>query len=193
MEDGWLDLQTLEMLHHEPPPRIAPPTLPDYSVVMLEVGGDRERMVRAVRRTNNCSDSEARALLARRLPLVVNLDLSYHDAGLGPFELVCCDAISVIMPSEVVANAEPTYLKDLYARLRQSDEFQKVTLRLESLPWGEDAIRFLGQFLGLAEVEAKAQQFPVDLRMFHKKARIMAHWGDRIGAEVRVTVSPRDE
>ena len=193
MEDRWLDLQTLEMLHHEPPRRIAPPTLPDYSVVMLEAGGDRERMVRAVRRTNDCSESEARALLAQRLPFVVNLDLSYHDAGLGQFELVCCDAISVIMPSEVVVDAEPAYLDDLYAKLRQSDEFQEVTLRLESLPWGEDAMRFLGQFLGLAKVEAKAQQFPADLRMFYKKARIMAHWGDRIGAEVRLTVGPQDE
>lgn len=189
MEDRWLDPQTLEMLHHDPPHRIAPPTLPDYSLVMLEAGGDRKRMVRAVRRIDGCSDSEARALLARRLPLVVNQDLSYHDAGFGQFELVCCDAISVIIPSEVVVYAEPSYLKDLYAKLRKSDEFQGVTVRLESLPWGDVSMRFLDQFLGLPEIEAKAQKLPVDLRMFHKKARIMAHWGGRIGAEIMVTVS----
>ncbi len=192
MKDTWLDPQTLQILQHEPPPRIAPPTHPDYSVVMLQPGGDGKRMVRAVRRINRCSDPEARALLARRLPLVVNPDLSYHDAGLGQFELVCCDAISVIMPSEVVVGAEPAYLKDLYARLRQSDEFQAVKLRLDSLPWGEGAMRFVDQFLGLAGAEARAQRYPVELCMFRKKARIMAHWGSRVGAEVRITVEPEN-
>ncbi len=190
MNDRWLDPETLEMLQREPPDKIAPATLPDYSVVMLEAGEDRERMVRAVRRINDCSDSEARALLSGRLPRVVNPDLSYHIATLAQFELVCCDAMSVIIPGEVIVGAEPAYLKGLFVKLRQSDEFQEVTLRLESLPEGEDGLRFLDQFLG--EVGAKARQFPADLRMFRKKARIMAHWGDKIGAEVTGTVGPRD-
>ncbi len=181
------------MLQREPPDKIAPPRLPDYSVVMLEAGADRERMVRALRRINDCSDFEARALLDGRLPRVINPDLSYHMAGLAQFELVCCDAISVVIPSEVIVGAEPAYLRDLFAKLRQSDEFQEVTLRLESLPSGEDSMTFLDQFLGVGEVWAKAQRFPVDLRMFYKKARIMTHWGNKIGAEVRITVSSEDE
>ena len=193
MDDRWLDPQTLEMLGPEPPRRIAPPTLPEYSLVILEAGGDRERMVRAVRRINDCADSAARRLLARRAPLVVNPDLSHHDAALGQFELVCCDAISVIMPGRVLVGAHPSYLRDLFAQLCRSDEFREVTLRLGSVPWGKDGMRFLDQFLGLTEMEARAQQFPVDLRMFHKKARIMAHWGSRIGAELMVSEGPQNE
>lgn len=122
------------------------------------------------------------------MPVVVNADLSYSDAALGQFELVCCDALSVIIPSEVVANAEPFYLRDLLAKLQRSDEFQEVTLRLETVPSGEAGTRFLDQFLGLSEAEAKAQLFPLELRICRKKARIMTHWGDRIRAEVNVVV-----
>jgi hypothetical protein len=193
MDERWLDPQTLAMLQEEPPDKIAPAATPDYSLVMLEAGADRQRMVRALREINNCSESEARTLLGRSLPVVVNADLSYSDAALGQFELVCCDAFSVIISSEVVANAEPSYLRDLLAKLRRSDEFQPVTLRLERVPSGEVATRFLNQFLGLSEAEAEAQLFPLDLRICRKKARIMAHWGDRIRAEVKVVVNPQDK
>ncbi|MBM4091450.1 MAG: hypothetical protein FJ276_18795 [Planctomycetes bacterium] len=181
------------MLHEEPPEKIAPASTPDYTLVMIEAGADRQRMVRALCRVNNCSESAARALLGRPMPVVVNADLSYGDAALGQFELVCCDALSVIIPSEVVANAEPSYLGDLLTRLRQSDEFQQVTLRLERLPAGEAATRFLRQFLGLSEAECKAPLFPLESRMCRKKARIMAHWGHRIRAELKVVVDPRDK
>lgn len=181
------------MLQREPPDKLAPAKLPDYSVVMLEAGADRERMVRAMRRINDCSELEARTLLDGRLPRVISPDLSYHMAGLAQFELVCCDAVSVVIPSEVIVAAEPAYLRNLFAKLRQSDEFQGVTLRLESLPSGDVSLRFLDQFLGVEEVWANAQRFPVDLRMFYKKARIMTHWGNKIGAEVTITFSPEDE
>jgi len=193
MDERWLDPQTLAMLQEEPPEKIAPAAMPDYTLVMLEAGADRRRMVRALCRINNCSESDAKTLLGRSMPAVVNADLSYGDAALGQFELVCCDALSVIIPSEVVANAEPFYLRDLLAKLRRSDEFQHVTLRLDTVPAGEEARRFLNQFLGLSEAEAKAQLFPLDLRICRKKARIMAHWGDRIRAEVKVVVDPQDE
>ncbi len=186
MDDRWLDPKTLELLRGEPPQTVAPPTLPDYSLVLLEAGGDRKRMVRGVQRVVDCPDSDASRLLGGRLPLVVKADLSYHDAEFGQFEFICCDAITVIIASEVVTGAEPSYLKDLFARLRRSDEFRRVTLRLDSLPRSEDGTRYADQFLGLAEAEAEAQRFPVELRVFYKKARIMAHWGNRIGAQVRI-------
>ena len=190
MEDrrAWLDPQTQELLQPEPPQKIAPPTLPDYSLILLEARGGRERMVRAVRRVNDCTDSDARELLARRLPLVVNPDLPYHDALLAQFEFVCCDAIAVFLASEVVIGAEPAYLKELFARLLRSDEFREVTLSLERVPRNEEGSRFLDQFLGLTGAEAESQRFPVDLQVLYKKARIMAHWADRIGAKVHVTV-----
>lgn len=193
MDERWLDPQTLAMLQEEPPEKIAPAAMPDYTLVMLEAGRDRQRMVRALRRINNCSESEARTLLGRSMPVVVNADLSYTDATLGQFELVCCDAFSVIIPSEVVAGAGPSYLRDLLAKLRRSDEFQQVTLRLVRVASGEEATRFLDQFLGLSEAEAKAQLFPLELRTCRKKARIMAHWADRIRAEVKVVVDAQGE
>jgi len=188
MEDGreWLDPQTLEMLHREPPVQDAPARLPDFSLILLEAAGNQERMRRAVRRINDCSDSDARELLARPLPLVVNADLSFHDAALGQFELVCCDAIAVLLASRVAARAEEPYLKQLFARLHRSDEFRDVTLRVGYVPGTEEGRRFLDQFLGLVGVEAETQQFPTDMHMYYKKARIMVHWAARIGAEVRI-------
>ncbi|MBN1591235.1 MAG: hypothetical protein JW888_17110 [Pirellulales bacterium] len=148
-------------------------------------------MVRAIRRVNGCPDSVARELLARRSPVVVNPDLSYHDALLGQFEFICCDAITVIIPTEVVTDDERSYLDELYAMLRRSDEFEEVTLRVDGVPRSEDGIRFLDQFLGI--VEPEIGRFPMDLRMLYKKARIMTHWGNRIGAQVRVTADSDQE
>lgn len=193
MDEKWLNPERLAMLREEPPEKIAPAAMPDYSLVMLEAGKDRRRMVRALRKINSCSESEARTLLGRSMPVVVNPDLSYTDATLGQFELVCCDAFSVIIPSEVVVGARPSYLRDLLAQLRRSDEFQPVTLRLERVASGEDAARFLDQFLGLSEAEAKTQLFPLDLRICRKKARIMSHWADRMRAEDKVVVETKEE
>jgi len=187
----WLDPQTREMLQPEPPHKVAPPTLPDYSLVLLEAGEGRKRMVRAVRRVNGCSASAAGRLLARRLPLVIHRDLSYHDAAFGQFEFVCCDAVTVIIASEVVVDGDPSYLKDLYARLRRSDEFQIVSLQIESVPSNDEGTRFLNQFVGLTETEALLQGFPLERRVLFKKARIMTHWARRIGAEVGLTADPR--
>ena len=185
--ESWLDPQTKEILQPQPPERIAPPTLPQYSLVLLEAGGDRARMLRAVRRVNDCDDSEAADLLQRRFPLIVNTDLSHHDALLGQFELVCCDAIGVFISSEVVAMAEPYYLRDLYARLRHSPEFQEAIITVRSVPKTQEGLKFVDQFLGLSETDGVDQGFPVNLPVLQKKARIMAHWASRIGADVGFT------
>ncbi|NQT11495.1 MAG: hypothetical protein HQ582_02020 [Planctomycetes bacterium] len=187
-KNAWLDTQTEAMLRGEPPQAIAPPTLPDFSLVVLESGKDQQRMVRAVRRVNDCSHSDAKKLLARGLPLVVNADLSHHDALLGQFEFVCCDAIAVFLRSRVAAGAEASYLKELFARLCQGGEFRDVTVSLGGVPRNEEGSRFLDQFLGLVGAEAERQQFPVELQMLYKKARIMAHWAGRIGGKACVMV-----
>ena len=187
---AWLDPKTQEILQPEPPRKIAPPTLPDYSLILLKAGGGQERTVRAVRRVNDCPDSDAREFLARRLPLLINPDLSYPDALLGQFEFVCCDAIAVFLASEVVTGAEPSYMKELFAALRQSDEFRDVSVSLEDVPKNEEGSRFLNQFLGLAEADVETRQFPLNLKALYKKARIMSHWAGRIGAKVSVTVDP---
>ena len=67
-----------------------------------------------------------------------------------------------------------------------------MTLRLDSVPMGEDGIRFMDQFLGIGAVETRAQQFPLVRRMFYKKARIMTHWGKKIGAGIMFAVGSQD-
>ena len=172
---------------------MAPPKRLDYSLVLLKKGRDEGRTVRAVRRVNDISETDAGSLLGLRLPLTVAPDLSYHDALLGQFEFVCCDAIAVFLASEVAAGAERSYLTGLFAKLRRSDEFRNVTLRLERVPDNEEGGRFLDQFLGLVGAEARIRSFPVDLPVLYKKARIMTHWADRIGATAHVTGDPQTE
>lgn len=84
--EPWLDPRTQEILQPVPPERVTPATLPDYSLILLTIGSDRFRMLRAVHRVNDCDEYGAGKLLSGPLPLLVNRDLSYHDALLGQFE-----------------------------------------------------------------------------------------------------------
>jgi hypothetical protein len=188
MEDkcSWLDTETQAILEPSPPPKMAPADLPDFALVLLSGGKDSARMVRCVRRINGWDGGQARTLLERPLPLVVNWDLPYHDALLGQFEFVCCDAVAVFISSEVVAQGAPSYLNQLYTRLKQSEEFCEVALTIQDVPKNEEGARFLDQFLGFAPEEVAKRGFPMDIRVLGKKARIMLHWSSKIGADLQV-------
>jgi hypothetical protein len=185
--ETWLDLQTREILQPTPPEKIAPPTSPDYSLILLAGGKDRFAMLRAVQRVNDCDGSAAAKLLKGRLPLVVNPDLSYHNALLGQFEFVCCDAIAVFIASEVVVGGEPSYLYGLFQKLRGSPEFAETSITIRSVPDTEDGRRFSDQFLGSDRPGTISPLSPVDMSVPWKKARIMAHWATRIGATLSVS------
>ena len=87
------------------------------------------------------------------------------------------DGSLVFLRDEVVRNAVPSYLRELYADLRTGDEFAPVIVHLKSIPDNEDGRRFLlqffGQFLGIGATHQVAR----------KKARIMAHWAARLGVQ----------
>jgi len=187
--ESWLDPQTKEILQPQPPERIAPPTHPEYSLVLLETGKDQPKMRRAVRRVNGGDESQAGAILVHRVPVVINADLSHHDALLGQFEFVCCDAIAAFISSGVVAQAEPSYLRDLFAGLRRSPEFREVTITVRSVPKTEEGLRFFDQFLGFTATDAMVRAVPLNRLVLRKKARIMAHWASKIGADVQLTLA----
>jgi hypothetical protein len=123
---------------------------------------------------------EAERILGCRLPIPVKHGLSYSDAQIGQFELICCDAVSVIIADEVVAGAAADYLTDLYAKLQSIDEFRLVTVRIDLVRDNPSGQEFCKRFLGGQEPTAGTK------KLMRKKARIMQHWATRIGARVTI-------
>lgn len=177
---NWLDTQTQELLQAEPPGKIAPAKVAEYGLVLLKKGIDHHRLVRAVSRINDCSGSVAEALLRRPLPVTINPDLEFGDAQLGQFELVCCDAVTAIVSSEVLEQGDKDYLNSLFERVSESAEFKPCPLTIIDLPPSEDGRKFADQFLGSEPDHLQGVRVDVPF----KKARIMKHWADRIGARV---------
>ena len=181
---NWLDTETKAILQRDNQPPLAPATVPEFALVLGASGVDRERLIRAVCRINDCDRSTTIELLRQPLPLVINSDLTEEDATLGQFELVCCAAVSAIVRSEVAVDGGRDYLSQLLANVSCSFEFRPVTLRIDDVPMSEAGQRFLDQFLGMDLARLRELGFPRRFTMPAKKARIMKHWAARIGAQV---------
>jgi hypothetical protein len=181
---NWLDTQTKAILQREYEPPPSPPKVAEFALVLGSKGVDRERLVRAVFRINDCSRSVALALVGQPLPLTINSDLSEEEATLGQFELVCCEAISAVVRSEVAEHADREYLKDLLQRVSHSPEFEPTTVRIDDVPMTESGQRFVDQFLGLDLTGFRESGFPRRFTMPRKKVRILKHWAARVGAQV---------
>lgn len=177
---SWLDTETKALLQKSPPDKLAPPDTVGFTLVMLSIGGtDNARVVRATARILGDSHDAARRLLMRALPLPVKAGISFADASLGQFELISSDAVSVILNDKVFNGASQDYLKELYAQLLQSSEFEVVSLRVESIPCTDRGDEFIDQFLGDDDSwRSRALKLP------RKKARIMEHWASKIGGLV---------
>lgn len=179
---NWLDTKTQELLQAEPPQKLAPRRVAEYGVVLLKKGTDQHRLIRAVRRINDCSDSRAEALLGKPLPITINPDLQYGDAQLAQFELICCDAVGAILSSEVLDCGARDYLMSLFKRVAQSSEFSSCEVTIMEVPCSKDGLKFADQFLGVDAPSLQLLDFPVRMEVSLKKARIMKHWAERIGA-----------
>ena len=174
--DDWLDTETQAQLAASPPEKLAPPTVSGYSLILLDIGPNRQRVAQAlellidqhVPKTPPC-------------PCVVQRELSLADAMQGQFELICADSVSVFIDDDVARNAKPNYLDELFKNLRGSREFQPVRLQVHMVPDGERGANFLRQFFG-REIKT-----PFFRRVARKKARIMQHWGEKVGAIVEWT------
>ncbi|QDS98888.1 hypothetical protein [Adhaeretor mobilis] len=177
---SWLDTETKSLLSKEPPNKLAPSDIAEFSLVVLECNdAESERAQRAVERICQGSHWIAKENLGNASPFVLQHGLSEADALLGQFELICCNIVSVFIPDEVIENAKPEYLSELYATLLDSSEFTNTKLRIGSLPDNTQGAEFIVQFLGKEPLSC-----PVEIEVPFKKARIMTHWASKIGAEV---------
>jgi hypothetical protein len=147
-------------------------------------GVDRQRLVRAVCRINDCGQSQAADLVRRPSPVTINSDLTEKEATFGQFELICCNAIAAVIRSEVAEQAEKAYLQALLRRISHSSEFKPATIRIEEIPVNEAGQKFVDQFLGMNLQALRELGFPRRFTMPMKKARIMEHWAARVGAQV---------
>ena len=178
----WLDTETKALLQRSPPEKLAPPDTRTFALVLLGFAVQNDHASSSF--ATHCIDLEkAGRLLSGPSPVCVKKGLSYSDAQIGQFELICRDAASVIIADEVVAEAPADYLADLYAKLRKIDEFELVTVRIDSVPDGPRGQAFCNRFLNEWKPDS-----PVEVKLMRKKARIMQRWATRIG--VSMTIVP---
>jgi hypothetical protein len=178
----WLDTETKALLERSPPERLAPEDTAAFTLVLLAIRDyDRDALAQAVQRAARASAAEAERILSYPLPLPVKKGLTYSDAQIAQFELICCDAISVIIADAVVAEAPADYLVDLYARLQGIDEFRLVGIRTDLIPDSPAGREFRDRFL-----RGREANVPGVTKVMRKKARIMRHWAAKIGGRVAV-------
>jgi hypothetical protein len=171
----WLDVETKTELARNPPDKLAPATIGGYTLVLLERGKDHWRVADVL--ATLCDD---RTKLSKKCPLVLRTGMSYEGVLQAQFELICCDSISVFIDDGVFLGASADYLLQLFAKLRASPEFELVSIQLDSVPARDRGMKFLKQFLGMP------RQLPFKAAFTRKKARIMKHWAERIGAALSI-------
>ena len=181
---NWLDTQTQELLQQEPPLKLAPPKAAEFGLVLLQKWVSQQRLVRAICRINNCSESDAAHLLRQPAPVTVNPDLAYEDALVGQFELICCDTPAAVLSSEVLEHGDTSYLTSLLQKISRSPEFRPCSMTVIAIPRTEDGKKFADQFLGIDGRGLEELAFPFRDEAPFKKARIMKHWAARIGARL---------
>lgn len=186
---SWLDTETKAELYKHPPERLAPPITDSFAVVVLAQGTPTSfvRQVRAFDKVLGTSRTDAEDQTKRTPPFVLKRSLSLSDALLAQFELVCCDIVAIFLSENVVSNADAEYLASVYRNVRNSDEFQLVSVRVEYIPVNANGQAFADQFVG-----AELLPPPVVMSMMRKKARIMLHWSRKIGAHVFVPVGSNE-
>lgn len=181
----WLDTETKAILQPSPPEKLAPPDTGMFTLVLLQKGTDRAWLLRALMRMPGMRQERAVSLAAQPCPVPVARGLSLPDAILGQFELICCNAISVFLRDEIVFPGDRPYLTELYQQVESSPEFKTVTVTLGSFPDSAPSRQFLDQFLGPGDVTSALLAGHLRREsMMRKKARILEHWAEKIGAKV---------
>ena len=183
---NWLDTETKAILQREQEPKWAPPEAAEFALVLIRKGTDDQRLVRAIRRVNECSESEAIELSRLPTPVTINAGLNEAEALFGQFELICCDAVAAFIRSEVMLEqGDQQYLHSLFQKVSQSPEFKPTRIDVLNVPATEAGERFVDQFLGNP---FPGEEGPIDefsLWVPYKKARLMKHWATRVGAQVQ--------
>ena len=177
----WLDTETKAALQRVPPEKIAPAVTDTFAVVVLSQGAlhDHARRVRAFHRVLCSTPPNAELQTTRSLPFALKRELTLSDAMLAQFELICCDIVSVFLSDDVVSNANPSYLVELYRTVVRADEFQTISIRIVSVPEHAAGRAFTEQFIG-----SHPSHPSLEMVVMRKKARVMYHWAKKIGANV---------
>src|SRR5688572_6551966 len=106
---NWLDTQTKELLQKGSDQKLAPPKTAEFALVLIKKGPDQQRLVEAIAEICKCNEAEASILASRATPVTISFDLTEEEALWGQFELICCDAISIYLRSEIVQTNDHTY------------------------------------------------------------------------------------
>jgi hypothetical protein len=182
---NWLDTETKAILQKEDEPKLAPPKVAEFGLVMLRKGDDERRLVRAICRINDCAEYESLALARRPTPATVNPGLTEAEALWGQFELICCNTIAAFVRSEVLLDQEQQdYLNTVFQRVLLSSEFKSTRIDIREVPATEAGENFMNQFIGGAVREKNRPLEEFSLMVPYKKARLMRHWAARVGAQV---------
>jgi hypothetical protein len=171
----WLDTETQAQLAALPPEKLAPPAVAGFSLVLLERGKNAERVDRTLRAL-----VQNRSYNAPPCPCVILRELTLTDALQAQFELICTDSISIFINGEVLKTTDKSYLNTLFKTLRASQEFQPVKIHVQTSPDDDRGAHFLQQFFG------DMLPMPITQIVARKKARIMQHWGAKLGIDVEV-------
>jgi hypothetical protein len=187
----WLDTETKAMLQQVPPEKYAPSDTDTFTLVLLRKGDSLRRLAQALEKVPGLSSEKAESVASSCCPLPVARGLSLYDALLGQFELVCCDSVSVFLRDGVVWSAAGDYLARLYPQFELSPEFETVSVNVGSIPRTEQGERIVRQFFGGMEDDSDRVHtgFSFHGNMMRKKARIMAYWAKKLGAEVTIADS----
>jgi hypothetical protein len=185
---NWLDTETKAILQKDHEVRLAPPKAAEFALVLIRKGTDHERLVRAIRRINECPEVEAIALARSPVPITINSGLTEAEALFGQFELICCDAVAVFIRSEVMEQSEPAYIQSLFQQVLQSPEFKATRVEILEIPENDSGERFADQFLGASRHQQDERSGRVTVLTPFKKARIMRHWARRVGARIECRV-----
>ena len=148
---NWLDTETKAILRKEDESKLTLTKTAEFALVLIRKGTDDERLVRAIRRINECSESEAVELVGLPKPVTINAGLTEAEAYFGQFELICCDAIAAFVRSEVILQQDDyVYLRGLFEKVAQSPEFRPTEVEILEVPSTEAGEMFVDQFLGSA-------------------------------------------
>jgi hypothetical protein len=187
---NWLDTQTQEILQKARKPKPVVAKAGEFALLLIAKGNDEPRLLRAIRRVNDCNEAKCVDIAAFPPPVIVDAGLTESEALFGQFELVCCDAVSAFVRSEIVQQNGIGYLDALCRSIANSPEFRRVPLRVNLVPKTDEGELFIDQFLGSTNRSHSDWSFPLAISVPFKKARIMKHWAERIGALVECDQIP---
>lgn len=173
----WLDPTTRAILSKATVNTTAAIETSAYSLLLLEKGSDETRVEETVAAIQQGAPTDL-----GQFPFVLARRMSFVDALAGQFALACCDCVSAILPDETIDRADRGFLRELYAQVMKSADYEFVHVQTYDVPPTDEGRRFCWQFFGLAVGLPGC----MTSRVFQIKADLMEHWADKSGVSLRI-------